>query len=294
MSNPTGQHYVPVCYLKQFVDPQLKDSVWIISKDGKNKRHQKPSKILKVRDLYTVEVNGTKHYNIEETISNFEHKYAKIFDEKIKHKKPLSEYEHVILCAFTSIMLQRTLRHKDNYEAFLDKLIEMSENMEKAHNVPAKKSLELKKHRQNAHKQGILESLPDISALLFQMNLAFLCVGKSASRFITSDDPCNLFNPKLQWQKFYGPGLGQKDIEVTMALSPEIKLCFSWGEFSGYMTLPNWYIEDSNRMTRARSYKEFIASSPKTKRLWFSKYPLDPIFLLQIFMHKVRLFISRH
>lgn len=60
------------------------------------------------------------------------------------------------------------------------------------------------------------------NAMPVKMSLSFLCSDRTGSRFITSDDPVTLFNPDLQWQRFYGPGLAQRNIQVTMSVSPNI------------------------------------------------------------------------
>ncbi len=294
MSNPKGQHYIPQCYLGEWVDPNTpigyEPYVWIFDKNGKNRKKKAPKNILKGKDLYTLNIGD---YSIEKTLAKLEGGYAKIFRTKIKKKLPLSEYEHIILCAFVSTMLQRTLRYKDNLEKFYDELIERAEMMEKHHNVEAKKSKELREFRKNTHKTGVVQLLPDITELLFKMSVAFLCVDDSSSKFITSDDPCNLFNPDLQWQKFYGPGLAQKNVQVTLPLSPDIMLCLSWSNFRGYIKIKKSKIEDSNRMTRAHCYKYFISHTRKIKRLWFSSYPLDLFFIMKVMKHKIKTRIQR-
>src|SRR5262249_24247660 len=222
-NKPTKQHYVPQCYLREFADPTApankEPGVWIFDRNGKNRRRDKVKNVLASNDLYTIKIQGKKNYAIEETLAELESKYAEVFRTTIKAKKPLNEEQHVILCAFVSAMLQRTLRHKDNLERFYDELIAATEAFETAHHLPPDRSQQLRQQKQDSHKVGVVQFLPNITDLLFQMNLAFLCAEKG-TRFITSDDPCNLFNPDLQWQKFYGPGLGQRNIEVTLPLSP--------------------------------------------------------------------------
>ena len=252
-NKPTKQHYVPQCYLREWADPTISTSQepfgWIFDKDGKRKRKDNVKNVLASNDLYTLKTAGRKAYIIEETLADLEGKYAQIFQSKIEKKLPLAEEEHIILCAFVSVMLQRTLRHKDNLERFYDELIERTEALEQAHNAPPTKSEELKRYKQNIHKIGVLQLLPDITELLFQMSVAFLCA-ESGSKFITSDDPCNLFNPDLQWQRFYNPGLNQENIQVTLPLAPGIMLCLSWSNLRGYVQWEKNRVEDANRMVR--------------------------------------------
>jgi len=290
MSNPTKQHYVPQCYLREFADPNTpKDKepfIWIFDRNGKNRRKDKIKNVLASNDLYTLKIKGQKNYSIEETLANLEGKYAGVFRSKIKNKIPLNEEEHIILCAFVCVMLQRTLRHKDNLERFLNELIEHAEALETAHNAPHRQSEEIKKYKENSHKLGVVQTLPDITELLMKMNIAFLCA-EGKAKFITSDDPCNLFNPDLQWQRFYSPGLAQRNVQVTLPLSPKIMLCMSWSNLRGYLQWEKGRVEEANRMIVGHCYKYFVCSSSKTKQMWFRRYPLDFFFILKILKHKV-------
>ncbi|MDD5016081.1 MAG: DUF4238 domain-containing protein [Atribacterota bacterium] len=300
---PSGQHYVPKCYLREFIDPKTPSEqepyVWIFKRNDRYGKRKSPSNILKETDLYTLRLDtGEKDYFIEETLAMLEGRYSEIFRKKIKKCLPLNEEEHLTVCIFIAAMLQRTLRSKRNLEEFMDQLIEMTSSMEKQHGVDPKKSNELRAIKIDAHKLGVIDGLAKIGTILFEMNMAFLCVPSGKKKFIASDDPCNLFNPDLQGQAWYGPGLGQKNIQLTMPLSPGITICFSWSSVRGYMKITNSMVEDLNRMTRALCPDYFIANSPKTRLIWFSKYPLDPIFFHRLlnkrFLPKVRDFVYKY
>lgn len=287
------QHYIPQCYLREFVDPNTpvgyEPYVWIFDKNGKNRRKKSPAKILISSNLYTINIVGkVRDYSIEKTLSSIEGEYANIFRNKIKKRLPLSEYEHIILCTFVVTMLQRTLRQKDNLEQFLDELIKHGDMIAAHHGVVSKNVENLKVYKKNAHRVSVLDMLPEITQLLVEMSVAFLCVDDSGSIFITSDDPCTLFNPKLQWQRFSSPGLGQEDVEVTLPLSPEIMLILSWSNFRGYVEIKKSRLEDLNRMTRAHCYKYFISHTPKTKWIWFRKYPLNLFFMIKVLKHSIK------
>ena len=293
MSESKSQHYVPQCYLREWIDPNIpvgyKPYVWIFDKNGKNRRRKAPKNILKSTDLYTLNIKGkAKDYSIEETLAKIESEYASIFQKKIKKRLPLSEYEHVILCAFVATMLQRTLRHKGNFERFFDEMTLHVEALSKQYGAKSKEVEKWKKYKGNAHKMGIVQALPDLTRLILKMDVAFLCVDDSGSNFITSDDPCSLFNPKLQWQKLYGPGLGQRHVQVTLPLSPDIMLCLSWSKLRGYIKIKKGNIEDLNRLVRGHCFKYFISHTPKTKQLWFRSYPLDLFFIIKLLKHKTK------
>jgi hypothetical protein len=231
-------------------------------------------------------VEGAKHYELEQALSRIEGEFAEIVRKKIKTHLPLTAQEHQILCMFVATMLQRTVRQKDNQEGFYDQLVEQVERLETHHGSDGSTSAKLRAAKKYVHKVGILEILSEIPELLGRMSLAFLCTDRTSARFITSDDPVTLFNPDLQWQLFYGPGLAQTGVELTMPVSPEIAICMTWSNLRGYVQIPRWRIEELNRFTRGHCYEHFISNSPKKKFLWFSRIPLrDPSFLL-IFLRR--------
>jgi hypothetical protein len=293
MTQPKNQHIIPKCYLKHFVDPNTPDGqepyVWMFERGSKKGKKRAPKNVLTETDLYTFTgKDGAKDYTLEKTLAQIESEYASVFDKKISRNLPLDGPEHVVLCAFVAAMLQRTLKQKENIGSFFDRLISMTENMEQAHCLPPKESIQLKRLKDNAHKVAIATTVPEITKILVKMNLAFLCANRRGS-FITSDAPCFLFNSELQWQRFYGPGLAQKDIEVRMPLSPEISSSFTWANnLRGYLAIGADWIHEHNRMVRAYSHEQFIANSPKVKRRWFRRFPLDPVFLVRLLRHKIK------
>jgi hypothetical protein len=236
--------------------------VWVFSKDGKRGEKRAPKNLFHETDLYTLTIKGAKDYGIERSLSVLEREYAGIVRDKMKKHLPLTIEEHITLCAFVAAVMQRTLRRRDNIEAFHDQVIEKVEAMERLHGLDPSKSAELRDAKTDAHRLVVVQLLPDLTDLLSKMSLALLCTDGSGSRFISSDDPVTLFNPDLQWQNFYGPGLDQRNIQVTMPVSPEITACFTWSDLRGYLWLPKHRVEDLNRMTRAHSYRQFIANSP--------------------------------
>lgn len=293
MSDPKNQHIIPQCYLKQFVDPNTPTGyepyVWIFEREAKVGKKKAPKNILAETDFYTFKGD----YTIERTLAQIESDYAVIFEKKIKNKIPLSPYEHLIFCAFVAAMLQRTLKQKENIENFMDQVIDHAKQMEMAHGVPPKTSLEWEEQKKDAHKLSVMEMIPEITKILYKMNLAFLCANKRAT-FITSDAPAFLFNSKLQFQRFYGPGLGQKHVEVRLPLSPETSVIFSWiNNLRGYIELPEDMVHDSNRMVYGYSHEHFIANSPKLKRRWFRRFPLDPVFIWRILKNQYQMKLAQ-
>ncbi len=134
---PTKQHYVPACYLREWVDPNTPPDqdpyLWIFKKGEKKGKKRAPSNSFTETDLYTLKIDGKKDYSIEEALSTLEGRYASVFRNTISKHLPLNDDDHITLCVFAAAMLYRTLRHKHQLEKFFDELIQQMEAMEHAY-----------------------------------------------------------------------------------------------------------------------------------------------------------------
>lgn len=290
---PKDQHFVPKCYLSKFVDPNTPSDqepyVWVFSKDGKNVKKRAPVNLFTERHLYTIEFEGKKDFSIEQDLSQIEGRFVQVM-KVIEKKKPLSGHEHAYLCIFVAAQLQRTLRFKRNQEGFIQQLIDHGTQIALAHGVTDSKQVkDWTEYKKDIHKLNLVEGLPFLANILQQMKIAFLCSpNKLKYPFITSDDPCVLFNPDLQWQRFYGPGFGQKNVQLTLPLSPEITVMFTWANYHGYGLLSKSEVENLNRMTRGHCDKDFVSCSSVKKRIWFNKLPLDLTFFIKFIKYKYK------
>ncbi len=287
MTAPKNQHIIPQCYLKQFVDPRTpvkqEPYVWIFERDQRQGRKKAPKNILAETDFYTLKGD----YTIEKTLAQIESDYSAIFERKISKLKPLSPEEHILFCAFVAAMFQRTVKQKENIEGFIDQIVEKIVQLEKAHGMEPKTSEEWKSQKEHAHKLSVMAMTPEITTILVQMNVAFL-VSDGRASFITSDSPAFMFNAELQFQRFSGPGLMQKHVEVRMPLSPRISVCFSWiNNLRGYVQVSEDTVHESNRMVFGHAHQHFIANSSRLKRRWFRRLPLDPVFLWRYLRNEI-------
>src|SRR3989338_6228259 len=162
MSEPKNQHIIPKCYLKQFVDPKTPSNygpcVWIFERENRVGKRKNVRSVLTGTDIYTFQGD----YSIEKSLAQLESEYAVIFEKKIKNKIPLGPYEHLVFCAFVAAMLQRTLKQKENIENFMDQVIDHAKQMEIAHGVPPKTSLEWEEQKKDAHKLSVMQMIPEI------------------------------------------------------------------------------------------------------------------------------------
>jgi hypothetical protein len=98
-----------------------------------------------------------------------------------------------------------------------------------------------------------------------------ILVTNDETGFITSDTPCVWFNPSLyKLPPFYRhPGLGQKDIEVTLPLTPRHLLTISHHRYPRYVTINSKAVDEFNRRTRFHCAEEFVSWKGETQPYWF-------------------------
>lgn len=295
--NPINQHYVPQCLLGLFSEEKNdegKSMLWVIDKkDGSKKRKSIIEKIFAKNHLYTKVVGSEKIFTIEKTLGNIEGDFATEYRDKISKRLPLSDIEHLNLCAFVATMMQRTLRFKKNIESFYDQRIELAKGAGADPHATAEYVAKLEAEKKDAHKEGLIGSFPEITERLMKMNVAFFCAEGSGENFIISDDPCHMFNPELQWQKAYGPDIGQENTEVKLPLSKDTLLLLSWSNYRGYFAMKARDVDDQNRMTRAYADKEIAASRESMKLIWRSPLPLDFWFFMKFVSIQCKTFFFR-
>ncbi len=282
-NKPKSQHFVPICYLKEFTDPNTPKGyepyVWKITKDGKIKKPKAPINICNSKHIYTF---GKDDYRLEtEYLQRIDNDYANILKNKIKLLKPLSDKEHYKLCVYVASMLLRTIRFKKDIENNLKKAIEICKNNDEL----IKELILIKK---DVHKISILKEIPLIAKIFNNMKIAFVHVKSNDSYFITSDDPLNMFNPSLNFQKLKSPGLLQRDVEVTLPITPKIMLCMTWANMRGYIKIDKDMAEEINRQTRHTCDEYFISHLKKVRIEWLLRYPISLSFVLRWLFYNIK------
>jgi len=85
---------------------------------------------------------------------------------------------------------------------------------------------------------------------------------------------------------------------VYLPISPDVLAIFCWSNCRGYLQMTKWQVADNNRMIQSYSNRWFASPSPKASLYWFSRYPLDPWFMIRLCTTKfttwVRLKFNRY
>lgn len=280
------QHKVPKSYLQPFTDES--GLVWVADRNLKLYQ-DKPKNILTENDYYTVKFpSGGGTLAIEtKFLGGIEKDYSKIYKTKISKRKKLSVEEKAIVSIFTASMLERSPRRREAMQNMFDQVREITEKMRASvaamtpgqkkifesqskmiagnpdNSIPADEFLKIGEDVDSFHSSGIPESVAVTAPMIFRMKWAFLERSEASDPFVTSDSPCTLDNPSLPVNSFNGPTLGQKDVEVHMALSPDLALfCgYQMDQDWGYIPAEEKEVQELNRRVISRS--ETLVSNNK-------------------------------
>ena len=281
------QHKVPRTYLEAFTNNDGR--VWV--SDNKLRLYsEKPKNILTENDFYTVRFpDGGGTLKVEtEFLGGIEATYARIYGEKISQHKPLTRIEKAAMAIFVATMLERSPRRREALQDGFDQVRKITEKMRamvsgmtpeekkafaaaqppvseesRRNSIPADEFLKAGEDTASFHSAGIPEGVATTAPIIFNMKWALLVRPDDSEPFITSDSPCTLDNPDLPPRSFYGPGLGQKNIEVCMSLSPDLALLCGWqlDKDWGYLPAKSGEVAEINRRIMRRS--ETLVSNDK-------------------------------
>jgi hypothetical protein len=81
------------------------------------------------------------------------------------------------------------------------------------------------------------------------------------------------FNPKAHTLPplYRSPGLAQKDIEVTLPLTPHHLLLISHHRSPQYVDVERPVVDEQNRCIRFHCTEEFVSKSAETRVIWFDR-----------------------
>ncbi|MEO7142261.1 MAG: DUF4238 domain-containing protein [Bryobacteraceae bacterium] len=278
------QHIIPKSYQKPWCDPTTPSNqtpyIWMISRDGSEKRRKAPEKAFRENDAYTIRLaSGDRELVVEDTLAQIESKFAHLIQHKIRKQYALDAQDRANLCVFAAAMYSRVDPQSRSHVNFLQELHDKVQTMEEAHNCEARTSLETAAMLENARPKWVATSLEILAPLYYKMSLAIF-VAPSTDHFITSDSPTAWYNPDAyKWPPFgRSPGLAQQKVEVTLPLTSNHVLYLSHDEkISGYRQCTSKIVQEFNRRTRFHCDQWFVSWKGEVRDSWFEngKLPDD-------------------
>ncbi|MDD5431650.1 MAG: DUF4238 domain-containing protein [Candidatus Omnitrophica bacterium] len=288
-SPKTKHHFVPVFYLKGFVNSN--GSLWVYDKNDKGLFESSPEGIAYEKHYFSfTNLQGEKDSEtVENAMSELEGKFAGVV-KKILNCKELSEKDNLDFALFVSSMMVRVPNMKENIRESTGEVIKrtslfiasnkenfekMIENYEK--NTGKKISMtpeELRQWMLNEnnytvnvdHQYAIgmaLSLLDSFARIFFNMKWRFI-KATNDYKFMTGDNPLRYFDPTHNPHSFYGVGLANKNIEVTIPLSKDMAAFGSWERSEGYFQGSNQHVKHINRMTVIAS-RRFVFAHNKSE-----------------------------
>src|SRR5260370_12765669 len=278
-----NQHTIPNCYLKAWCDPaplpeKHTPFIWLISKDGKDKRKRAPRKAFTEADRYTIRTrDGKKILIAEHTLMATEDAWVRI-RPKIEARAALTLEERCDLCAFAAAMQARSKGQGDHFAEFFRTVHRQVENLEKQRGAKPGLSLETGMHAENAAPSTLAMTMLSLPQLLMRMKMVVFCTTIDEG-FITSDYPCLLFDPepyKLP-PSYRSPALLLPRPDLPLPLTPQRLLLFHHGVQQGYLEASQAAVDEANRRTRFNCTEYFVSHLGKLKDFWFDpgKAPED-------------------
>jgi hypothetical protein len=270
------QHTIPKCYQKPWCDPATPANqtpyIWMVSKDGQQKKRKAPEKAFASPDVYTIRLpDGQRELVVEETLAKIEGRFVDLMRRKVEKHYGLDSQDKANLCIFAAAMFSRVNQQGTVWVDFVKEIHDGVKRMEEQHNAEPSTSLEVAAMLENARPEYIAMSLEILAKMYYEMSMAIL-VAPLTDRFITSDSPTVWYNPdSYKLPPFWrSPGLAQEKVEVTMPLTPKYSLYLSRNDkVSGYRQLPANIVQELNRRTRFHCDQWFISWKGEVRPEWF-------------------------
>jgi len=294
MADKKKQHFVPQGYLKPWCDPSTPEGqtpyVWVYPKEGGEPKNKAPKNIFFETDLYTIKAeDGGRNLVLENGLSQLESEFCALRDRKVLQNKLLSEEEKLLFSSFAAAANSRTISFRDHQGNQWSKIVEKTEKFKQARDAatpaerrvmdsvlgrpPSKDSISLSQAREmaSAPLQTMMPTyITALAPQLFRIDLAFLRTDDPMG-FITSDSPCNWFDPEAYKRPpFYNqPGLGYKSIEIIIPISPTCCALFNRQGKNGYFAASDELVNESNRRIRFSAKDSFVVNRREFKESWF-------------------------
>ena len=286
MTKKRRHHYLPVFYLKGFVDPHNEPYIWLYEKGNPDVKKATARHIAVKKDYYSFATpEGNKDSEtFENVLARIEGGVAPVFG-KIRNHKKLDGQEKRLFSLFLAFIMVRVPNFRENIEKMLGEMAKKM-NMILANNSRNFRAMIEKFERDTGKKIGmpveefrkfVAEGQYDIRAtpqfglgmaaemaislapIFFEMNWTFLET-TGDHKFVTSDNPVSYIDPAHDPKSFYGVGLLNKDIEVTFPISRDLMLLGMRKNFKGDKIVTNEIVRDRNRRTVVSALRFIFAS----------------------------------
>jgi len=239
MAKARKHHYIPRSYLNRFA---TNDELVVLDFINKKRFIASPQNIGHIRDFYYVDGEDVGNENmVESYFSKVENSAKSVITDYVNTMRLPKGRDWTNLVEFVASMYVRVPRFRYEYVEIAEGFLNMRAQHVLA-NPDSREYKDLAKHgmpeellkdvselqvtpHQNQYVLAMLKPIPKLVEVINQMSptLIYSC---GSSRFITSDNPIVLFDPKRD--PYHGSGWVKDSIEVYFPLSPRTCLLLRW------------------------------------------------------------------
>jgi hypothetical protein len=286
-------HYIPRFYLGWFTDPSYEGNIWVYDKETGSIFNATPANIGCEKHFHTF-VNGLGEKDTEtiETLYQMVESPAGALFKKIHAGETLDSEDKAVLAMFATTMMVRVPNFRNNIELAYAKHIELFSKFQASNKEAFESSyrrfleatgtpddMPIEELRQfildgeytlSVDPQVSLafsvKSIQEIFGIFYQMNWVF--VKATDYKFINCDNPLFYFDPAHNLDSFYGVGLINKNLEVTLPLSRNLCAVGGWKLETDCLTIQgkSEMVKAINRRTAA-SAQRYVYSSENSEPL---------------------------
>jgi hypothetical protein len=290
-------HYLPIFYLKGFIDPDHSPFLWIYGKDKEEIIKTNVVNAAVRSDYYSFRTpEGTKDSDTIESLLSAIEGYSAPVLQKIRRREHLSEEDRLHFAFFLALMYVRVPSFRKNIEKVMEEMVKRVGILMASHKEGFEASIK-RMERDTGKKIGMpIEELrkfildgeydikvaPEMSLMGIKMaehfaeiffHMQWFFFGASHDyKFVTSDNPLSIYDPAYAPGSFYGIGLLNKEIEIVFPVSRDIACLGVWRENPNYPDLREGSFHDgNNKIVKAlvkrtvRSAYEYVFASQKSR-----------------------------
>jgi hypothetical protein len=277
MPRSRRHHYLPIFYLKGFIDPDHSPFLWIYGKENDDIIKSNVVNAAVRKDYYSfVSPEGSMDPDTVETMLSTVESYAAPVFRKIIERRDLNDEERSHFALFLALLYVRVPSFRENLEKSMGDFMKKLNFFMASHKEGFEASIK-RVERDTGKEIGMpieelrkfvlegeyditvipemslamgIELVPKFTEIFFHMQWIFFTAPEDY-KFVTSDNPLSVYDPTYDPRSFWGIGLLNKNIEIVFPISGDIACLGIWKENKRYPGLKEGFQKGNNRIVKA-------------------------------------------
>jgi len=275
------QHFVTAAYLEAWCDPKTpvgyEPYVWIVSKRNRKLNNKSPKNLFGETHFYTIyDSDGNRNVGLEKTLQKIESEFISLRRDIISLRKPLNDDHMIIISKFIATTFARVRLQRDQQEEMWQELLDEFDNfsLEVRNNLRGSGAYEQIVNLRNQPIPYNVINFTNITVPFLSTMNCEIFETKFKPGFITSDNPCFLFdpaiykpNPPKTWLSLFR----SPTVEIIFPISPNQVISLKQTGSDRYLTIDDnpKAIDEINKLTTINSEEFIILNQKEYKDYWF-------------------------